>query len=129
MRSKNYTKAIELNPDHAEAYNNRGVAFSKQSELDSSPRSNLTVVSAIKNYNSAIGLNPELVPAFYNRGEAWLRLGEWEKAKSDLTVARDKGMDIITAFRTDYESIADFEGRNGVNLPEDIAEMLTLPQA
>ena len=126
---EDYGRAIELKPDAADAYNNRGVAYGKKGEFEGLPRLASAVVRAIKDYNSAIGLNPEFAPAYYNRGEAWLRLREWEKAKSDLTVARDKGMDIITAFRTDYESIADFERRNGVNLPEDIAEMLTLPQA
>ena len=85
------------------------------------------MVRAIKDYNSAIGLNPEFAPTYYNRGEAWLRLGEWEKAKSDLTVAEQKGINLITAFRSEYESVPDFEARNGVNLPENISEMLTLP--
>ena len=119
-----YTKAIELNPDYAEAYNNRGVAYAKQSEVNRSPRPNLAVVRAIKDYNAAIGLNPKLVPTYYNRGEAWLRLREWEKATSDLIVARDKGMDIITAFRNGYESVAEFERRNDVIVPEDIVIMV-----
>ena len=126
---EDYTKAIELNPNFADAYNNRGIAYGKKGEGNGRQRSEVAVVSAIKNYNSAIGLNSEFALAYYNRGEAWLRLGEWEKAKSDLTVAREKGMDIITAFRTDYDSIADFEARNGVKLPETIADMLILTKA
>jgi hypothetical protein len=39
------------------------------------------------------------------------------------------GINIITAFCDDYESVEDFEERNGVQLPEDIIAMLTLPQA
>ncbi|MCE2396545.1 tetratricopeptide repeat protein [Candidatus Poribacteria bacterium] len=119
-----FSKAIELNPNYAIAYNNRGRAY----EPDSSS-SKHAVIRAIKDYNPAIGLNPELAPAYYNRGAAWLRLREWERAISDLTVARDMGINIITAFCSDYESVEDFEERNGVQLPEDIVAMLTLPQA
>ena len=125
-----FTKAIELNPDYAIAYNNRGMAYWIKGEVDSlttrpdSLSSKDAVIRAIKDYNPAIGLNPELAPAYYNRGVAWLRLREWERAKSDLTVARDKGINIITTFRNDYESVKDFEGRNGVQLPEEITAML-----
>ena len=125
-----YTKAIQLKPDYAIAYNNRGRAYGVKDKVDrstnrpNSPSAKLAVIRAIKDYNPAIGLNPELAPAYYNRGVAWLHLREWERAKSDLTVARDKGINIMTAFRNDYESVAGFERRNGVQLPEDIAAML-----
>ena len=110
------------------AYGVRGEVDGSTPRPDS-PSSKLAVIRAIKDYNPAIGLNPELAPAYYNRGVAWLRLREWERAKSDLTVARDMGINIITAFRNDYKSVENFERRNGVQLPEDIAAMLTLSQA
>lgn len=125
---EDYNRAIELKPDYAEAYNNRGVAYGKNGEIDGLSRSASTVVCAIKDYNSAIGLNAEFSTVFYNRGEAWLRLEEWEKAESDLIVAKQKGINLFTAFHNEYESVADFEERNGVNLPENIADMFTLSQ-
>ena len=130
-----FTRAIELNPNYAIAYNNRGRAYGVKGEVDGSTTqpdssgSKHAVIRAIKDYNPAIGLNPELAPAYYNRGVAWLRLREWERAELDLTVARDMGINIVTAFRNDYESVERFEGRNGVQLPADIIAMLTLPQA
>lgn len=126
---EDFNRAIELNPNSADIYNNRGVAYSKKGAMEAVPSVEFAIVRAIKDFNSAIGLNPEFAQAYYNRGEAWLRLGEWEKAKSDLTVAKEKGMDIVTAFRTDYDSIADFEARNGVKLPENIAGMLPITKA
>ena len=54
-----------------------------------------------------------------------MHLGEWEKAKSDLMVAKDKGVDIIDSFRICYKGVEDFEQRNNVELPDDIAAMLT----
>ena len=83
---------------------------------------------AIADYTKVIELKPDFAEAYCNRGEAWLHLKEWEKAKSDLTTAKDMGRDIITSFHNDYESVADFEQRNGVKLPADIAAMLTPQQ-
>ena len=127
---ENYSHVIAINPNNAATYNNRGMAYGAKSEVDSlpiqpsSPSVKLAVSRAIKDYHPAIGLNPELAPAYYNRGVAWLCLREWEKAKSDLTVARDKGINIITVFRNDYESVENFERRNGVQLSEEITTML-----
>ena len=65
-----------------------------------------------------------MAPAYCNRGEAWLCLKEWDKAKVDLTAAKDKGVDIIAAFHNGYKDIATFERRNSVRLPQDIVAML-----
>src|SRR5215204_1440714 len=45
---REYTKAIELNPQFAEAYYNRGIAYSDKKEYD----------AAIQDYTKAIELNP-----------------------------------------------------------------------
>lgn len=59
---------------------------------------------------------------------ASLRLREWEKAKSDLTDARDMQENIIIEnFGKDYKSIADFEQEHDIKIPEDIAAMLSPP--
>ncbi len=62
---------------------------------------------------------------YYYRGETWLHLGEWEKARLDLRVAKSMGVDIIVVFHYFYESIEVYERRNRVKLLEDIASMLT----
>lgn len=53
-----------------------------------------------------------------------MHLREWEKAKADLRTAKDMGIDIVAAFHNDYESVADFEAKHGVEVPEDIAALL-----
>ena len=77
----------ELNQEYARTYYNRGLAHSKNDELD----------KAIQNYTKAIELIPDYADAYYNRGGAFLRLGEREKAKSDLAIARHLRSDDIVA--------------------------------
>ena len=112
---KDFTKTIELNPVYADAYRNRGTTYLQKGELD----------NAIKDFTTAIERNPDFAKAYYNRGEAWMHLSEWDKAKADLTVAKDLGLDVIALFHNNYENVADFEQKNGVTVPPDLAEMLT----
>ncbi len=70
-------------------------------------------------------LKPDYVQVYYTRARAWLYQKAWKKAKDDLTTAKDKGLDIPILFHKGYNSIADFEERNDVKLPKDIAAMLT----
>jgi len=114
-----HTQAIQLNPDYANAYNNRGVVYEGKDDFD----------KAIQDYTQAIQLTPDYANAYRNRGEVWLRLQEWEKAKADLTTARDLGMDIVAKFHSTFGNIANFGRRTGVQLPADIAALLTPPQA
>lgn len=53
---KYYTKAIELDPKDAAAYNNRGLAYKNKKEYG----------RAIEDYNKAIELDPEYVLAYNN---------------------------------------------------------------
>ena len=111
---KDLNKAIKLDPDYVEAYNICGATYLVKGEPN----------RAIENYNKAIELNPEYAEAYYNRGEAWLRLRKWDKAKTDLTDALNRGVDIIAAFRKDYKNVAAFERKYGLQLPADIAAIL-----
>ena len=111
---EDYSTAIELNPKFANAYNNRGTAYHQKGNLD----------SAIEDYSTAIELNPYFTSAYSHRGEALLHLKKWEKAKTDLSKAKGMGHDIVDSFHKDYESVEDFEARNGVRIPTDIAALL-----
>ena len=71
-----YTKAIELNPKFAEAYNDRGVAYA---DLGNPTR-------AIKDYNKAIQLNPHALP-YNNRGVTYSKLGNYQQAINDFNKA------------------------------------------
>ena len=109
------TKAIEINPDYAGAYYARGFIYGSQGKHD------LSIADSTK----AIEINPYHPGAYYNRACVRLHLEEWKEAKSDLTAAKDMGLDIVALFRQYTKSVANFEQRTGIELPEDIAEMLT----
>ena len=110
---EDYNKAIELDPKFADAFNNRGNVHLYKGAYD----------RAFEDYNKAIEL--KAVEAYYNRSLCWLHWQNWQEAKSDLTVAKSMGMDIIAAFRKNCENVEKFEEKNSVKLPEDIAAMLT----
>ena len=111
---QDYGKAIDLKPDDAEAYQNRGLAYVRQGEF----------ARAIQDFDKAIELKPDLAEAYYLRGVTWLVLKEWDKARSDLTTAKNRGVGVVELSST-FGSVSNFERTFNVQLPNDIAEMLT----
>ncbi|WP_336182923.1 tetratricopeptide repeat protein, partial [Fusobacterium polymorphum] len=70
-------RAIELNPNNASYYYNRGNTFSILKEYE----------KAIDDYSRAIELNPNNASYYYNRGISFNRLKEYEKAIDDYNKA------------------------------------------
>ena len=69
----------------AEKYFKSGVENNKKGEVE----------LAIEDYTQAIELKPDYAEAYYHRGGSWLRLGEWEKARSDIQNAKKMNLDIL----------------------------------
>ena len=67
---ENFNKAIQLNPNFFEAYNNLGNSLMEFGKFK----------DAINKYESAIKLKPEYASAYNNLGGAWEDLGDFEKA-------------------------------------------------
>jgi tetratricopeptide (TPR) repeat protein len=67
------TEAIRLNPNYANAFISRGIAYSRKADTD----------RAITDYNEAIRLDPKNAIAFYNRGVAYDRKGDYDRAIAD----------------------------------------------
>ena len=68
-----FSKAIALRPDYAEAYNNRGTAYHRKANE----------AQAISDFSRAIQLKPTYARAYYNRAVTRHITGDKDGAKSD----------------------------------------------
>ncbi len=73
-----YDKAIEDDPNNADAYYARGFAQLSQGDA---------AIMAIEDFTKAIELKPQYARAYLMRGRAYEALGEMEKAKADRAKA------------------------------------------
>ena len=74
-----FTEAIRLNPDSAEAYVNRGVTYAKKKEYD----------KAIADYTEAIRFKPDDAKAYVNRSLAYNKKGDKAKVSADRSKAKE----------------------------------------
>ena|ERR1022692_1546905 len=77
-----FSMAIKLKPDYAEAYNERGLAMGAMVKNGGNIESYLA--SAITDYTTAIQIKPEFASAYYNRGVAMQAKENWQNAKVDF---------------------------------------------
>jgi tetratricopeptide (TPR) repeat protein len=110
-----FNKAIERNPYFPVAYFSRGVAFYRKDCLR----------CACADFTYMIEKCPQFGIALSGRGLVYLRLKEWNNAKADLIDPRNRKEHIIQWFRAEHESVGVFEKRYGIQLPPDIARILT----
>ena len=106
-----FSKALKADPNNAEAYNNRGIAWYSigkydralddyNKALEINPRSaeilsnrGITWFSkgkynlAINDYDKALGIDPQCAKAYTNRGATWFCKGKYELAVSDYIKA------------------------------------------
>ena len=147
-----YTKAIELEPDYAEAYRYRGNAWARLGEFGRAIKDYRKAAylesaeayynggnalankgeydKAIQSYTRAIEFKPDYAEAYYNRGSAWYHLGEYDRALKDFGKAwslrsklPDKGALVaLAALRAIRSSLE--EGRPIIGLEEAIKTWL-----
>ena len=84
-----------------------------------------SALAAVEDFTEAIRLKPDYADAYRARGQEWLYLHEWDKAEADFTAARNLGVDIVAFFHSMYEDVEDFESDYNVQIPKDLAELLT----
>lgn len=72
-----FNKAIEIDPKHAMAYNNRGNAYNAKGLYD----------LAISDFDKALEINPRYATAYNNRGYAYNAKGLYDLAISDFNKA------------------------------------------
>ena len=83
-----YTEAIRLNPNYANAFMNRGVAWYDRGDLE----------GALQDYEDAIRLAPDYAKAYFNRGIARGAKGDLEGALQDYEQAIRLTPDYAKAF-------------------------------
>src|SRR5262249_55535042 len=74
-----YDQAIRLNPQAAEAYNNRGDAYKNGPQHD--------YAHAIADYDQAIRLNPQYALAYSNRAQAYYAVQDYAHEVADYDQA------------------------------------------
>jgi tetratricopeptide (TPR) repeat protein len=70
-------RALEINPNHANAWVNKGYSLNSLGKLD----------EAIECYNKALEINPNHAAALYNRACSNVKRGNIENALEDLKTA------------------------------------------
>jgi len=98
-----YSKAIELNPNFAVAYFNRGLSYAKLGG-----KSN----EAFNDYNKAIELNPNFAAAYNNRGRIYSFQGKYDKAISDYSKAIELNPNFAVAYFNRGLSYAKLGGKS-----------------
>ena len=83
-----YSHAIELNPNHTHAYNNRGIAYGNTGDFD----------RAIEDFNTAIELNSNYAIAYNSRGTVHGAKGDYDRAIVDFTKAIEQKRDYAEAY-------------------------------
>ena len=146
---EHYSKAIELNPQLAGAYYNRGVAYARMDDDNRAIQDYNRAIElnagftdayinrgamywhqgnhsrAIEDFNKAIELDSSETLAYFNRGLSMLSTEEWGKAALDLSHAESLGLDIVSTFHNEFRSVAEFEQNYSIQLPGSIKDMLT----
>ena len=122
MAIEAYSLAIDLKPDYAPAYNNRGIVYFGKDEVDKAIRDYTEAIkhqpddaiaynnrgnvytkkgnldSAISDYDTAIEIQPDDAKAYNNRGNAYVAKDEVDKAIRDFTEAIRLKPDLVEAY-------------------------------
>ena len=69
-----FTKAIEVNPRYADAFNNRAVILARKGNYD----------QAIDNFTKALEIDSLNSHVYYNRGVTWFDKGNLQQAQADI---------------------------------------------
>ena len=148
---EHYSEAINLDPDLFDAYNNRGLAYRSLGKYELAiedynitERLHPNVIlfhnrgcaysalgefdQAVRDFDKSMALGfglKDKSETYGNRGWALLHRFEWRRARIDFVRGGRLGWDIKLQFHDHYTSVADFEQRNNVKMPKDIATMLS----
>ena len=109
-----YTDAIELDPEYADAYNYRGISYLSNGDID----------KAITDYNNAIKLDQEFTQAYKDRATAYFGNSDFDKAITDYTKAIQLDPDDTNIYN--YRGLAHFRNSEGNKAIEDFSRAIQL---
>lgn len=87
-----YSRALELNPKHIQALNNRGIMRGSLGDFNGS----------LQDFNNAISLKPDYAEAWYNRGIIQMQTGKNQEACSNWHRASELGFEQAKQAIRDY---------------------------
>jgi tetratricopeptide (TPR) repeat protein len=82
---EDYNRALQLNPDYAEALNGRGEIYLNVSDY----------TDAEKEFSKAIWVNPKYEKAYINRGRLYKTMGYYDRAIPDWTRAMELNPSLV----------------------------------
>lgn len=82
---KDFTRAVKIDRNHADAYNNLGVVFYVEHDYG----------KAIKNYERAVAINGDAASYFSNLGAAYFSRKQFDKAASNYAKAMEIDPDVF----------------------------------
>jgi len=85
---RDFNAAIRLDPHHATAYLDRGLAYEEEGQYQ----------EAISDYDMALRLDPKHALAHVHRGNAWFALADFDQAIYDYTEAIHLDPDLAVAY-------------------------------
>ncbi len=94
-----FEKAVELDPNDAEAYRNLGTAYGEQGKWDDSAAA----------YEQAIEVNPDFGEAYADMAGAYFYIGKLAEA----TAAGEKGIELAPDYATAYNNLGIIYGSQG----------------
>ena len=104
-----FSKAIELNPDYANAYSRRGIIYASKADY----------VKAFADFDKAIELNSNFADAYFGRGLIYLNIENYDNAIADFSRVLELNPSSTDAYiarglvynsKGDYDkAIADFD--------------------
>jgi tetratricopeptide (TPR) repeat protein len=117
-----FSRATEIAPDFAEAFNNRGVVLQQLQRWD----------EALKSYRRALQLRPEYVDALFNMGFVMAQLHRWDEAaqaykrivdlRPDHPQAHNNRGNVLLKLRRWQDALQSYE--RALQLKPDYAEAL-----
>ena len=109
-----YTNAIELDPEYADAYNHRGISHFSNGDID----------NAISDYTKAIELDQEFTEAYKDRATAYFGNGDFDKAITDYTKAIQLDPDDTNIYN--YRGLAHFRNSEIDKAIDDFSRAIQL---